>query len=355
MVETARVRDDRGVKRHQTALTARLLFRFGGVLFAGYLVLAGAQRASSVVAATRHVAIPSLPSADWRRAFLDDTPTPVTISMGWQRLHVVVPAWRLLSDRTLWLRMRFDNWNTAPPALREAGLTEMFRRYGGVLEGPAAWMTMDAFDWDAVPHPVRAMAVLVMIDHRVATAAPAGAYGIPVEEIADTVSAIVMVESWFEHRAVNINSGGDRDLGLAQASEFCRRRLDRLSEQGEVECRLSDQDYFDPWKASGVAATWFLRMLVEAEGDLGLAVRAYHRGIAAARAGAGRAYLEQVEARKAAFLRNGATSPSWRFALARAEAVMRETDGRSFMKRIWRSGSAPADVSDAGDGHRAGT
>ena len=289
--------------------------RAASALFGVFLVFGGSQRAPDAVAATRLTAIPHVPSGPSMDAWLDRTPTSITVSLGWQRLRFVVPAWRLLSDPTLWLRMRLEDWNNAPPLLRHAGLSEMFSRYGHVLQGPTAWEPMTALDWDEVPHPVRAVAALRMIRWRVAVTAPDGAFGVAAAEIAETLSAILMVESWFEHRAVNVNPRGDRDLGLAQASEFCRSRLEALYERGCIQQAFTEQDYFDPWRATGVATIWFLLMLDEAEGDLGLAVRAYHRGIAAARAGAGQAYFEQVEKRKQWF--RYTTSRSWRIAMER--------------------------------------
>ena len=300
---------------------SRRAVRCASALVGVFLVFGGSRRAPAAVAATRLAAIPHVPSVPWMDGWLDRTPTSITVSPGWQRLRLVVPAWRLLCDRTLWLQMRLEDWNSAPPLLRQAGLTEMFSRYRHVLLGPTAWEPMTALDWDEIPHPVRAMAALSMIRWRVAAIAPGGAFGIAGPEVAETLSAILMVESWFEHRAVNLNRRGDRDLGLAQASEFCRSRLNQLYESGCVEQAFTEQDYFDPWRATAVATVWFLLMLEEAEGDVGLAVRAYHTGIAAARAGAGQVYLEHVEKRKR-WLRD-TTSRSWRIAMKRSRVTPR--------------------------------
>jgi hypothetical protein len=314
------VTDDDAPAQERPGLQAvRRAARCSSALFGVFLVFGGSHRAPDAVAATRVTAIPHVPPAPSMDGWLDRTPTSITVSLGWQRLRVAVPAWRLRSDPTLWLWMRLEDWNGAPPLLRHAGLTEMFSRYAHVLQGPTAWEPMTALDWDEIPHPVRVVAAWRMVRRRVAETAPGGAFGIAAPEIAETLSAILMVESWFEHRAVNVNPRGDRDLGLAQASEFCRSRLEELYERGCIQQAFTEQDYFDPWRATEIATIWFLLMLDEAEGDLGLAVRAYHRGIAAARAGAGEAYFEQVEKRTQWFRET--KSRSWRIAMERSREI----------------------------------
>jgi len=127
-----------------------------------------------------------------------------------------------------------------------------------------------------------------------------------------------MVESWFERDAVNAGRSGNRDLGLAQASDSCRRKLARLAGEGRVDFAMQEDDYFDPWKATRVATFWFLRLLGQAHGDLDLAVRAYHRGIVAARRGAGEEYLANVVAKRRTYMRNHGAASAWAFVFARA-------------------------------------
>jgi hypothetical protein len=173
---------------------------------------------------------------------------------------------------------------------------------------------MTAVDWDLVPHPVRALAFLRMLDHWAAVYRLGPEQGVDARDATDHMAAIVIMESWFEHRAVNDTHPGHVDLGLLQATDYARFALARLERRGDVDfAPATDDDYLDPWIATRLAVLWFGLMLDESRGDLAMAVRAYHRGTPAAREGEGVEYLEEVQRRLAHYVRGEATSPTWRF------------------------------------------
>lgn len=243
----------------------------------------------------------------------DLSPVVVRVTAGWERLTEVTTVHAFERDSGLWRRMLFDDWDLLPSPLRARVVDEMFVRYRRAMEGPAVWRQMTAFDWDEVPQPIRAMAFIRMTEYWAERYGVGIAYAHPRRLVADTMSAIVMAESWFEHRAVQADAG-NRDLGLSQASDFCRARLDTLSVEGFIDFTMTEADYYDPWRATRVVAVWFDLMLDEADGDLDLAVRAYHRGIRAARRGEGDEYLSHVRRVRRRYIRNEPdehASPTW--------------------------------------------
>jgi hypothetical protein len=263
------------------------------------------------------VAVPHVEPRDPLAMLFDVTPIEVTFTSEWQKTTRVVPAYELLRDHTLWQRMHFDDWDRVPATVREQALTRMIARYRRVFDGPRVWRRMTVHDWDAVPQAVRTMAYLRMVWYWAEYEQVGVEFGMPPAEAAETIGAIVMSESWFEHRAVNENQWGNRDLGLAQCSDHCRRVLAELAAAGEIGFVLGEEDYFNPWVGTRVATVWYKRELGRAEGDADLAIRAYHRGMKAASEGEGEEYAQGVRRRRSRYILNQSASPSWQF-LARS-------------------------------------
>lgn len=290
-------------------------------LFATPLVLEGADGWIGHV----HRTMPASAAMPLDVRLWDQTPIDVTRTEAWQKFPLTVTVDRVRTDPALWRRMFFDDFDRLPDPLRTEALEAMWQRHGHLVRAPSRWDRMTARDWNLVPQPVRAMAFIEMVRYWSGYYQTGVSFNLPRGLVTNTMAAILMTESGFVHGAYAVTPDGNRDLGVAQASDWTREALTRMHAAGLLDFAPSTEaDYYDPWQASRVLVLWFGVMLNETRGDLDTAIRAYNRGAPQARAGAGDDYLQLVVDRRRRYLRDETGSATWAFVRERMRNLATE-------------------------------
>ena len=198
------------------------------------LVIGGAASGYSWLQHQVRASMPNAPAIDVYAALVDATPITVTITVATERVERDTTVDDVERNLTLWRSMHLADWNTVPEPLRYHALDNMFARHRHILMNPHQWdANARARLGSCAPADAHSgVSADGCLLGRVTTMLAAGI--VSPRLVADTLAAIVMSESWFDHRGVFVNRNGSRDIGLAGASDFARERVRQLHKLGLV-------------------------------------------------------------------------------------------------------------------------
>ena len=327
-------------------MRTRLSQRLALVLMLSFIVAGLVANRKFHLSVQQSVPLPPAVVGNWILG--TSTPIIVTVSAPGMRAPWLTTVEELRDTRAMWRRLHLADWNAVAEPVRHIALDQMLASYRSVLNDPRQWDHMTSFDWDAIPQPIRTVAYRRMVAYWAGFYDVGVAYNLSSAHVTEMLAAIVMSESWFDHRAVARNCDGTLDVGLAQASSYARERIRSMHEAGLVDVALTDEDYLNPWMATRFVAWWMQLMLDETNGDLDLAVGAYHRGSGAAGDRLGAAYVVMVHRRWSRFIRNQDAPQSWSYLWHRSRAVIRgergqvdsHAHGGTDTKRLYDGGNA---------------
>lgn len=302
-------------------MRTRLSRRLALVLMLSLVVVVFVGNRQFQISVEQSVPLPPAVTGNWILG--EPTAIIVTVSAAGMRAPWHTTVEELRDTRAMWQRLHLVDWNAVAEPVRHVALDQMLASYLSVLNNPGRWDGMTSFDWDAIPQPIRTVAYRRMVAYWAGFYDVGGAHGLSSAHVAEMLTAIVMSESWFDHRAVARNRDGTLDVGLAQASHYARDRIRSMHKAGLVDVAFTDEDYLNPWMATRFVALWMQLMLNETNGDLDLAVGAYHRGSGAAGDRLGTAYVAMVHRRLSRFIRNQDAPQSWSYLWHRSRAWIR--------------------------------
>lgn len=260
-----------------------------------------------------HVPVPLAPAGPSPyESVVNLRPLSFTLTANWTKVRLMTTEEEFTSNPLFWRNMHFDDWDRLPEETRNVALARMLDAHRDIALNRSAWQRMSAEEWDLVPQPLRAVIYPGMIAAWADAYGLTAIYGLERAHVLNTLNAVMMAESWFEHRGVNVNAWGNRDLGLGGCSDRCRRVLAEMAAADRLDFSLVEADYFNPWHATRALVVWFGLELVRAEGKLELATAAYHRGFGAASDERGQAYLQNVIRLRRTYFDGWNTSPTWR-------------------------------------------